>query len=306
MNFLHLKYAVAVAKYGSIGKAAEKLFIEPPNLSRVIKGLERSLGVTLFERTSKGMFPTPDGEQFLQYAESVLKQVDALENLFDRDAPRKKHFSVSVPRTSYISEAFSSFSLLLADETDVEIFYKETNSLRAVKNILEENYRLGILRYAENYSGYYKTMLEEKGLTGELIAEFRYVPIMSRKSKLAAKERLTYEDFADCIEIAHADPYVPSLSMAEVRKEELPDNIRRRIFVFERASQYELLSKNPETFMWVAPMPDEMLERYDLCVGRCDENKRRYRDVLIHRREYTLSELDKLFIAELGKVAPKG
>lgn len=305
MNLLHLKYAVEVAKYGSVNKTAEKLFIEPPNLSRAIKGLESSLGTTLFFRTPKGMLPTPDGERFIRYAESILKQIDALETLFDRDAPKKKHFSVSVPRTSYISEAFSSFSLLLKNETDVEIFYKETNSLRAVKNILEENYRLGILRYAENYGGYYKTMLEEKGLSGTLIAEFRYVPVMSEKSPLAAKSTLTYDDFADFIEIAHADPYVPSLTMAEVRKEELPDNIRRRIFVFERASQFELLSKNAETFMWMAPMPDSILKRYGLVSGICNENKQRYRDVLIHRHDYTLSELDKMFISELQKTAPK-
>lgn len=74
MNLLYLKYAVEVAACGSINKAAEKLYIGQPNLSRAIKELESSLGVTIIGRSSKGMEITPDGEIFLGYAKSILKQ----------------------------------------------------------------------------------------------------------------------------------------------------------------------------------------------------------------------------------------
>lgn len=59
---------------------------------------------------------------------------------------------------------------------------------------------------------------------------------MNGKSPLADKENITFDDLKNLIEIAHADPYVPSLPLSEVKKEELPDNSQRRIFVFERAS----------------------------------------------------------------------
>lgn len=108
-----------------------------------------------------------------------------------------------------------------------------------------------------------------------------------------------YDDLKDLIEIAHADPYVPSLPLAEVKKEELPDNTARRICVFERASQFELLSQNKDTFMWVSPVPKELLDRYGLVQRPCAENKRVYKDVLIHRKDYSLSSLDKLFIEQL-------
>jgi len=102
-------------------------------------------------------------------------------------------------------------------------------------------------------------------------------------------------------EIAHADPFVPSLSMSAVRKEELPDNIDRRIFVFERASQMDLLSHNPNTFMWISPMPKESIERYGLVQKRCSCNTKIYKDVLIYRKDYKLTELDKSFIEEVYK-----
>ncbi len=79
----------------------------------------------------------------------------------------------------------------------------------------------------------------------------------------------------------------------------MPDNTERQIFVFERASQFELLAENPETFMWVSPMPDGLLERYGLVHKKCPDNKKLYRDVLIYKKDYRLTELDKMFIEEL-------
>ncbi|MCI8331538.1 MAG: LysR family transcriptional regulator [Clostridiales bacterium] len=299
MNLLHLKYAVEIAETGSINKAAEKLFVGQPNLSRAIKELEGSLGVTIFDRSAKGMLLTPDGEVFIRYAKSILKQVDAVEGLFKKGEPGKKTFSVSVPRACYVADAFARFSTTLNSEEELEIFYKETNAMRAIKNILQEGYKLGVIRYAEQYDKYYKDMMDEKGLHYELITEFCYVLVMNQESPLAEKPDLSYADLKDLIEIAHADPYVPSLPLSEVKKEELPDNTRQRIFVFERASQLELLAKNPSVFMWVSPVPDELLARYGLVQRRCQENRRVYKDVLIHRKEYHLSDLDNRFISEL-------
>ncbi len=301
MNLLHMKYAIVIAETNSINKAAELLYVGQPTLSRAVKELESSLGVTIFERSAKGMFLTPDGETFIRYAKTVLRQVDAIEEMFQKGRVSKKRFSVSVPRASYIAEAFAAFSKLIGKDTQAEIFYKETNSMRTLRNVLQENYKLGIVRYAENYDKYYKAMMEEKGLEHELITKFRYVLLMSDSSPLAAKENITFDDLKDKIEIAHADPYVPSLPFAQIKKEELPDNSDRRIFVFERASQFELLSQNPETFMWVSSIPQKLLQRYGLTQRVCDENRRVYKDVLIYRRDYTLGKLDNLFIEQLVK-----
>ncbi len=296
MNLLHMKYAVEIAETNSINKAADKLYVGQSALSRAIKELEASLGVTLFERSAKGMFLTADGEIFIRHAKNVLAQIDEIEDMFSGGTISKKHFSVSVPRASYIAEAFAEFSKVIDKDMQAEILYKETNSMRAVKNILQEDYKLGIIRYAENYDKYYKTMMDEKGLDYELITEFRHVLIMSSESPLAKKEKITYGDLVDLVEISNPDPYVPSLPLAEVRKEELSEISSRRIFVFERASQFELLSENPETYMWVSPVPQKTLERFGLAQRKCDENKRVYKDLLIHRKDYSHSELDNMFI----------
>lgn len=295
-----MKYAIEVARTGSLSKASENLLIAVPNISRSIKELETNLGITIFERTSKGMNLTPDGEEFINFAKSILSQIEQVEKFYKEGAPDKQKFSISVPRACYISEAFSEFSKTL-DAKPAEIFYKETNSQRTIHNMENHDYKLGIIRYAENYDKYFKAMLDEKGMCYELITEFTYSIIMSKNSPLAKKDTITFDALRDYIEIAHADPYVPSIPISKVVKEELPNNIDRRIFIFERASQFDLLEKNPETFMWVSPVPKHLYDKYGLVQKKCEQNKKIYKDVLIYRKGYKLSDLDKRFIKEVTK-----
>lgn len=299
MNLLYLKYAVEVASCGSINKAAEQLFIDQPNLSRSIKDLETSLGVRLFDRSARGMKLTPDGEEFLKYAKVILAQVDAMENMFREGNTRKQRFSLSAPRASYISEAFAAFTRTFSDVGEIEAFYRETNSMRTLKNVMEDGYNLGIIRYAAQYDRYYKDLLEEKGLAYELICEFRLVLIFSRDSVLAGKDTVTAADLEPLTEVAHGDPYVPSLPLEEVRREEWAGVSPRCVFLFERGSQFDLLAGNPNTFRWGSPIPQDVLDRYGLIQRTCDKNQKIYKDLLIRRKDYQLSALDNNFISEL-------
>ncbi|MBR1759404.1 MAG: LysR family transcriptional regulator [Lachnospiraceae bacterium] len=298
MNVLHMKYAVEVARAGSINKAAKQLYIAQPNLSRCIKELEADLGIVIFDRTFSGMKLTPDGEEFIHYAQKVLHQIDDIEHMYKNGVQVKQRFSISVPRASYISDAFARFTKSI-DASPAEVFYMETNSSTAINNIINSDYRLGIIRYAANYDKYFKEMLENNGLAYEVVAEFKYVLIMSRECALAAKPKITFKDLHDLIEIVHGDPYVPSLPLSVVKKEEMQEEIERRILLFERGGQFDVLIENPETFMWVSPIPQKLLDRDGLVQRECVDNQKKYKDVLIRKKEYSLSELDQQFIKEL-------
>lgn len=304
MNLLHMKHAIEVAKSGSLSKASEVLLIAAPNISRSIKELETDLGITIFDRTQNGMKLTPEGEEFINIARGILGQIEEVEKFYKTGEPQKQKFSISVPRACYISEAFANFSKSLTNDA-AEVFYKETNSQRTIHNMLNHDYNLGIIRYAENYDVYFKSMLEEKGFQYEMVTEFTYSLIMNEDNPLAKKDEITFDDLPDYIEIAHADPYVPSMPLSRVVKEELPDNINRRIFIFERASQFDLLSHNAETFMWVSPVPEKLLDRYNLVQRKCSDNKKIYKDVLIYKKGYKLSKLDRQFITELSEAKRK-
>ena len=276
-----------------------------PNLSRAIKELEEELGFSIFHRTSRGITVTPQGDELLLYASSILRQVDEVEAMYKHGKPKKQCFSISVPRSSYISAAFVEFAKQLDQSKSAEIFYKETNAIRAIDNILMSDYKLGIIRYQHIFDDRFKMMLDEKGLKSELLCEFNYIVVMARSNPLSSKEDLDYKELKGFIEIAHADPFVPSLPLSKVQEEEFTHEIDKRIFVFERGSQFDLLQHVPNTFMWVSPIPQETLDKYDLVQIPCSANQRVYRDVLIYRNGYILSDLDKLFITEVCKVKRK-
>lgn len=298
MNLLHMKYAVEVARAGSLSKAAEHILVAQPNLSRAIKDLEHDLGIIIFERTSKGMTLTPEGEEFIGYASNILFQIDDVENLYKRGPAVKQRFSISVPRATYIADAFSYFCKQISGES-AEVFYQETNSSRAIDNILEEGYSLGIIRYPAKYDKHFKILLEEKELEYRQIDQFHYVLIMNRENPIAKKPKICQRDLNNLIEIAHADLFVPSMPFSEVRKAELSKDISRRIFVFDRASQFNLLYDNPETYMWVSPIPRRVIDRFNLVQRVCSDNNKLFRDVLIYKKNYKLTEMDQAFIREL-------
>ena len=78
----------------------------------------------------------------------------------------------------------------------------------------------------------------------------------------------------------------------------------KRIYVYERASQFDLISGNDMSFMWVSPVPQKNLDRYGLVEKKCDDVSIMYKDVLIYKNDYVLSDLDKAFIGELHKTKP--
>lgn len=85
MTLKQILYVRAVSKAGSIGKAAESLFISQSSLSESIRNLEREYGMVLFERTSKGISLTRQGEAF-------LKDTQLLTNIYqDLDDKYKNH-----------------------------------------------------------------------------------------------------------------------------------------------------------------------------------------------------------------------
>ncbi len=74
----HLQQIMVLAEIGTINQAADILCITQPSLTNSIKKLESDLGVTLFERSSKGVQPTLYTEHILKQAPQILQQLDTL------------------------------------------------------------------------------------------------------------------------------------------------------------------------------------------------------------------------------------
>ncbi|WP_439821759.1 transcriptional regulator CynR [Pseudomonas sp. HLG18] len=77
MLLRHLRYLLAVADHGGFTRAAEALHVSQPTLSQQIRQLEESLGVDLFDRTSRSVKPTDAGQAYIECARRVLVELEA-------------------------------------------------------------------------------------------------------------------------------------------------------------------------------------------------------------------------------------
>ena len=100
MTFNQLKYVVAVAKTGSINKAAAELFISQSVVSAAIAGLEKEIGHDIFVRSNRGVALTPFGHTFVSYVSSIQTQLQQLDGLIRRDFVQHE-FSLSVASSGY-------------------------------------------------------------------------------------------------------------------------------------------------------------------------------------------------------------
>ena len=76
VSLSQIRYFVAVAEEGNVGRAARRLHVAQPPVSRQVRALEDEIGAQLFERTPRGMILLPPGQVFLDHARAILAAVD--------------------------------------------------------------------------------------------------------------------------------------------------------------------------------------------------------------------------------------
>jgi DNA-binding transcriptional LysR family regulator len=133
-----IEYFVAVADHGTVTRAAQSLYVAQPSLSQAIRTLERKLGVTLFERSGRGLTLTTDGTLFLAPARQILSDVQlAVEQVAavrDVAGGRLKLAALSSlaidPLAGLLSRFHTQFPDVVLDVADADNFADVVESVR--------------------------------------------------------------------------------------------------------------------------------------------------------------------------------
>ena len=163
MTLQQLKYVTTIANIGSISEAAKRLFVSQPSLTKAIKELEKEMGITIFDRTNKGITVSKEGERFLGYARQVLEQAALLEEQYKSQSGGKKQFSLSTQHYSFAVNAF--VELLKGAEIDqYDVSLRETQTYEIIDDVAHMKSEIGLLYYND----FNRPVLEKLIHTNEL------------------------------------------------------------------------------------------------------------------------------------------
>ena len=297
MNLQDLRYALEISRTGSISKAAENLSVAQPNLSRAVKELETTLGISIFERTRTGMTVTPEGEQLLSAGERILREVSELETMFDGEAAPRRTLSVMAAPAAYLFHAFVSFCAAEPRDERIESRYCEGDLADTLEAIIGGSAKLGIIRIPLHFEKYYTDKLAAKELKWETLLDFSPVALAGLGSPLGSRDVVTLRDSDEVYPMT-----TPESLPIDSETESKTSAPRKEVTVSDRAAAYSLLSNDPSLCLIAPPMPSFLAAQYGL-VQRPTASGTVYRDLLICRKDYRLTDTDEAFLRALKGTA---
>lgn len=300
MNTLHFKYALEVAKTGSISQAAENLYMAQPNLSKAIKELEDTLGITIFTRTSRGAEPTEVGSMFLDYARNVLKQIDKMEALKTPKEFGGQIMKIATAQIDYVNESFGVLAANVDQSSYIHLHIKETDSLGVINSIAAGEVDIGLIRVDRNTAQYFLDYIKERKLKSQLVWSGEKLLLLSKNNPCAKKEKIFAADLRRFTMIQNDHSPVPYV-MAQNTETELHFETNE-ITVNDSCAMYEILANMPMAYAWSTPMSPERADRLGLVQRRLSDSSPDFEDLIVFPEGYKFDEFEHKFLDILHSV----
>lgn len=193
MTLQQLRYAVKVAEQGTITDAANELFIAQPSLTKAIRELEKEMGITIFDRTNKGITVSREGEQFLAYARQVLEQADMLEEKYLHKSGGKQSFCVSTQHYSFAVNAFVELIETYGGE-EYDFSLRETQTYEIIEDVASLKSEIGMIYLNSFNETVVRKILKSKDLEfRELFVAEPHI-FISKNHPLADRRSVTMEE----------------------------------------------------------------------------------------------------------------
>ena len=179
-----LKQLIAFTKYGTLSKAAEKLYISQPALSRSIQKLEKTLGVELFDRKKNKMELNENGKTVIQYAEKIFNLVDEMEEKISKNNQVQNNFSIGSCAPAPLWDMISLFARFYPEKY---ILHKIENNLQLFEKLENDSYQMVILSEPVDSQEFFCIKYKTEQL-------FLSVPL---QHPLAKKKKIHFSDITD-------------------------------------------------------------------------------------------------------------
>lgn len=195
MTLQQLNYVITISETGSMNKAAEQLYVAQPSLTNAVKELEKELGITIFNRSGRGVTLTNDGSEFLLYARQLYSQYTVLTEKYGSGTLKKK-FGVSTQHYSFAVKAFVEMVKEL-DASQYEFAIRETKTREVISDVASFRSEIGILYLSDFNRKVLQKILDSNGLTFHKLIGCKAYVYMWKNHPLAKKKSLDFEQLSD-------------------------------------------------------------------------------------------------------------
>lgn len=286
MHTQQLQYLIEIERTRSISQAAANLYMGQPNLSRIVRDTEASLGFPIFERTRKGVRPTEKGELFLQHARNILREVDFMERL-GPNCSRPNRFRICLPRSYVLFDQIQQYLGSLEQPSDLDAMIRECHPRQAMEFVDSGSAELALIRYCIEYQDFFSEQAAARKLSLQRLSQVEYQIVLQNGNPLAGEAQISKSCLAPFTELLHRDTFYPNNSI---------EPNRSQIYTVDRMAQIQLLHAMPNAYLWAEPLPRAMLEANGLVQRPCAEGGALYQNALIYKPHCTMSEIEKNLI----------
>ena len=206
MTLTQLNYIITIAETKSINKAAEQLYVSQPSLTSSVQELEKELGITLFNRSGRGVTLTNDGAEFLLYARQLYGQYETILEKYGENGSLKKKFGVSTQHYSFAVKAFVDMAKQF-DMSKYEFAIRETKTAEVISDVSTMKSEIGVLYLSDFNRKSMEKLLRSAGLEFHHLIDCQAYVYLWKNHPLAGEESISFSQLSDypCLAFEQGD-----------------------------------------------------------------------------------------------------
>lgn len=293
INLNQILCVLEIAKQGSVSKAADKMYMGQPNLSRTLKDFENKLGFEVFTRTPKGVALTAKGARLLDHCQTILHSLEQMEQLRVPEYGFTESCSLYVTRSAYYTQALAAFIRQQCFLYPVQIHLKECNSVEAFQHLVDGSATIAIISHSAVCHPYHFDPVTSEELQMTELRQYYHMITMASNHALAVDKTLSLHHLTKCTQILYDELQLLLKEDSDLSQVETIISGNCCVKVADRSSALDLLKEIPDSYMWSPPLPDCYLEKQGLMQRPCFAPFMEYRDTLITPAEDRLSLIEK-------------
>lgn len=199
MKIQQIYYVMEIARVGSMNQAAKNLYISQPHLSATVADLEKSLKITIFNRSSKGVELTPVGNEFIKVCRNIVDQLDYIESLYSCGGSDE---TVSITMKSNCHNTVAGQVLLGLSKREQErrtlFSYLTGSSISILSDLAEQKYNLGLLVVPSVEYSMLQGIIRAKRLEFHSLLQENGCVMVGKKNLLFNESSLTVRQCIHC------------------------------------------------------------------------------------------------------------